>query len=182
MSRRDAIAMDRFTNGQSCSKGFASIRLPADEYGLGLNQVCAFTQVLLVLATLMHPLGAQESKSVRTDRINGTPNEKRPDLLCADPKRCQLQFQNEQMRVLRLTLGGNESLPVRDAPDTLVVCIGKCHLRLERPGGQIHDVHLDSGETRWISSYKRREINLSTDEMTVVLVEAKSSHANANPR
>src|SRR3954451_23667695 len=136
-----------------------------------VNQVCAFTQVFVVLATLTDPLGAQESKSVRTAGINRASNEKRPDLLCADRRRCQLQFENEQMRVLRLTLGGNESLPVRDAPDTLVVCIGKCHLRLERPGGQIHDVHLDSGETRWISSYKRREINLSTDEMTVVLVE-----------
>ena len=61
------------------------------------------------------------------------------DALAADPKHYKLEFENDRMRVLRLTLKADEAVPVHDDRDALFVCIAAgsdkaCHLRLTHPG------------------------------------------------
>jgi len=83
------------------------------------------------------------------------------------------EFENDRIRVLRVTLKEKESRPAHDAPDTLIVCINECHVRLGKSSGQFHDVHMESGETRWIPAYKRSETNIGDEPAEIVLVEMK---------
>jgi len=100
------------------------------------------------------------------------------DALTADPKHYRLEFENDRMRVLRLSLKGGESAPVHDDRDALFVCIAvgsdkACHLRLARPGGPTQDIHLQAGESRWIYGDTRSEKNLSTQPLEMLLIETK---------
>ena len=95
------------------------------------------------------------------------------DALAADPKHYKLEFENEHMRVLRLTLKADEAVPVHDDRDALFVCIKECHIRLTRPGGRGQDMHLQAGESRWIYGDTRSEKNLSSQPLELLVIETK---------
>jgi len=95
------------------------------------------------------------------------------DALAADPKHYKLDFENDRMRVLRLTLKGDEAVPVHDDADALFVCVKECHLRLTRPGGRSQDIHLQAGESRWIYGDTRSEKNLGTQPLEMLIIETK---------
>ena len=95
------------------------------------------------------------------------------DALAADPKHYKLEFENERMRVLRLTLKADEVVPVHDDRDALFVCLKECHIRLTRPGERSQDIHLQGGESRWIYADTRSEKNLSAQPLEMLVVETK---------
>jgi hypothetical protein len=95
------------------------------------------------------------------------------DALAADPKHYKLEFENERMRVLRLTLKGDEAVPVHDDRDALFVCVKECHVRLTRPGERSQDIHLQAGESRWIYGDTRSEKNLGTQPLEMLVIETK---------
>jgi hypothetical protein len=72
------------------------------------------------------------------------------DPLKVDPRHYSLDFENEDVRVLRLTLKADEAVPMHDDADAVAVCLQDCHLRFTGPTGRIQDVHMASGETRWL--------------------------------
>jgi len=143
-------------------------------------RLCLRSAIKLILCSAFaaNVFSAQYSSTKSTTPSN-TPSEgdEHRDALACRPKHCHLEFENGQIHVLRVTLDGGEALPAHDAPDTLLVCIGECHVRLERPDRRIHDFHMDSGETRWIPAYTRSEKNLSGEPAEMVLVEIKRSKA-----
>jgi hypothetical protein len=53
----------------------------------------------------------------------------RRDPLKIDPKHYHLDFENEHVRAIRLTLKADEAVPMHDDVDALAVCIQECHLR-----------------------------------------------------
>jgi hypothetical protein len=110
---------------------------------------------------------ADEQVSTRDTDLYNT------DALRIDPKHFRFQFENHQIRVLRLTLQADEFVPMHSSPDTLLVCVSECHIRLERPDKRIHDIHMEPGETRWIRSSVRSEKNLSGKLLEIVFVEIK---------
>jgi hypothetical protein len=95
------------------------------------------------------------------------------DALAADPKHYRLDFENDHMRVLRLTLKADEAVPVHDDRDALFVCIKECHLRLTRPGGRAQDIHLQAAESRWIYGDTRSEKNLGSQPLELLVIETK---------
>jgi hypothetical protein len=95
------------------------------------------------------------------------------DVLTIDPSHYHKELENEQVRVLRLNLKADESVPVHEALDGLFVCLRECHLRLTDPRGYIQDVHLEDGRTRWIGAGTRSEKNLSTHPMEMLFIEPR---------
>ena len=95
------------------------------------------------------------------------------DALRADPTHYHLEFANNVMRVLRLTLKGGESVPIHDAKDALVVCLKECHLHLTYPDKRIQDIHIEEGKTRWVYGNMRTETNLSLEPLEMLLIEQK---------
>ena len=100
------------------------------------------------------------------------------DALAADPKHYKLQLENDHMRVLRLTLKADEVSPVHDDRDALFVCVAAgsekaCHLRLTRPGDRSQDIHMQTGESRWIYADTRSEKNLGSQPLELLVIETK---------
>jgi hypothetical protein len=100
------------------------------------------------------------------------------DALQADPKHYKLELENDRLRVLRLTLKGDEAVPVHDDRDALFVCIAvgsdkACHIRLTPPGGRSQDIHMQAGDSRWIYADTRSEWNLGTQPLELLVIETK---------
>ena len=95
------------------------------------------------------------------------------DILKVDPKHYRLELENEKVRVLRVTLGPDERVPMHDAAAATLVCLTDCHVRFTPPSGRVEDVHLEAGQTRWIWDEIRSEKNLSTHKLEMLLIEVK---------
>ena len=95
------------------------------------------------------------------------------DILKIDPKHYHLEFDNEQARAFRVTLGRDESVPMHDAAAATLVCLTECHVRFTPPNGRVQDIHMEAGQTRWIWDESRSEKNLSTHPVEMLLIEVK---------
>ena len=100
----------------------------------------------------------------------------RRDPLKIDAKHYRLDFENERVRAIRLTLQADEAVPMHDDVDAIAVCIRECHLRFTRPDGHVQDVHMESGETRWIYGDTHSAKNLNTQPMEILFMEIKAAN------
>ncbi len=100
----------------------------------------------------------------------------RRDPLQLDPIHYRLDFENEHVRAIRLTLKADEAVPMHDDVDALVVCILECHLRFTTPAGHIQDVHMESGESRWLYGDRHSAKNLNTNSMEMLFIEVKAAN------
>ncbi|MGD0364640.1 MAG: hypothetical protein ABSC93_27500 [Bryobacteraceae bacterium] len=99
----------------------------------------------------------------------------RRDPLKIDAKHYHLDYENERVRAIRLTLKADETVPMHDDVDAMAVCIEECHLRFTRPDGRIQDVHMESGETRWLYGDTHAARNLNTNPMEMLFIELKAA-------
>jgi hypothetical protein len=99
----------------------------------------------------------------------------RRDPLRIDPTHYTLDFENEHVRVIRLALKADERVPMHDDVDATAVCIQDCHLRFTEPGGHIQDIHMATGETRWLWGDAHSAKNLNTQPMEMVFIEVKAA-------
>ena len=99
----------------------------------------------------------------------------RRDPLTIDAQHYRLDYENEHVRAIRLTLKADEAVPMHDDVDAQVVCIQECHLRFTRPDGHIQDVHMESGETRWLYGDTHSTRNLNTNPMEMLFIEVKGA-------
>ena len=109
--------------------------------------------------------------------INSPQMLKTRDVLQVDTLHYRLDFENEKMRVLRLTLKPSETVPMHDDKDALVVCLKECHVRFTSPNGRSEDIHMEPGASRWIYGDTRSEKNLGTKPVEMLFVETKSPNA-----
>ena len=100
----------------------------------------------------------------------------RRDPLKVDANHYRLDFENERVRVIRLTLKADEAVPMHDDVDAMAVCIQECHLRFTEPAGRIQDVHMETGETRWLWGDTHSAKNLNTQPMEMVFIEMKAAN------
>src|SRR5438045_3974604 len=76
-----------------------------------------------------------------------------------DPGPVRIDTENTAMRVLRISLAPGDSLRKHDDRDGLLVCLSECHITFVNASGSAREVHLDAGQTRWISGERRKTIN-----------------------
>ena len=99
------------------------------------------------------------------------------DALRVDPQHYRIEFENDKMRVLRLTLKSSETVPLHDDKDALAVCLNECHVRFTSPNGRSEDIHIEPGAARWIFGDTRSEKNLGTKPVQMLFIEMKSPNA-----
>jgi hypothetical protein len=102
------------------------------------------------------------------------------DPVLVDPQHFRLDFQNDRVRVLRLTMKAGEGTRMHETPDLVAVCIKECHVRLSRPDGKIQDLHMQAGDVRWVWEDTRSEKNLGKETLEMVLVEMKGKPTTSN--
>jgi len=104
-------------------------------------------------------------------------NSKRNDAALLDPKHYHVDFENEQIRVVRCTLPPGDVTTFHHAPASLLVCVKGCDLSLDRHGDALSSetLHLQDGQTKWLGQDDRAERNLGTTTVFVLFVEQKAS-------
>jgi hypothetical protein len=97
------------------------------------------------------------------------------DALKVDPKHFKLEFENSQVRVLRVRLDPKESTSgVECTLNRLVVYITDADLRETSAAGKAEVVQRKAAEFRWIAPTKQKLENLSDQPFEAVIVEFRS--------
>lgn len=94
------------------------------------------------------------------------------DLAKLDTSHVRVEEENERVRVLRITLGPGESLPMHDARNGVLVCVTACRLTVTNPVGYTFEITLGAGRTQWMEA-KRHRITNNGAAAEMIYIEAK---------
>ena len=91
-----------------------------------------------------------------------------------DPKHYKLEFENERVRVLRITYGPHEKSVMHEHPVHVAVCLTDHNVRVTLPNGKTEEVYAEAGAARWAPAQEHLPENLSDQPLEVVIVELKT--------
>ena len=100
------------------------------------------------------------------------------DIPKVDPRHYSVEFENEEVRVLRGRLESEAAVPLHDHRSGVFVAITEVHIRLAWPAGHIRDIHLGPGEARWIYNDSHTEKNLVNKAAEFLFIETKTKPAS----
>ncbi len=98
------------------------------------------------------------------------------DLPKLDPKRFEVELDNDEVRVIRGKLAGNEASPLHDAGSGVVVGITECHVRLVRLDKRMQYVDVDRGAAQWVHAdthYIRNIVDRPAEFLFIELKDRK---------
>ena len=91
-----------------------------------------------------------------------------------DPKHYKVEFENEQVRVLRVKIGGKETAPMHEhLLGRVVVYLTDQDFKVTNADGKAEMVKHKAGESSWGGAAKHKEENLSDKPFEVLVVETK---------
>jgi hypothetical protein len=97
------------------------------------------------------------------------------DPLRVDPQDCKLEFENSQVRVVRLKIGPRQSLPMHEhAVNHVVVYLTDQNVRETSPEGKAEVSRHKVGEFTWDGPCKHKIENLNDKPLEEVVVELKN--------
>jgi quercetin dioxygenase-like cupin family protein len=136
---------------------------------------------LLLLAIGALPLAAQADSRGFPVR-NFPPDIVSQDVVTRDIVRLgsshvSVDFENDRTRVLRLTPGPGEAIPVHDDRAGVLVCVAGCRIRFTRPDGNSQDVELKAGEIRWMPDARHATRNIADGPVEMLYIETKRPQA-----
>ena len=97
-----------------------------------------------------------------------------PDPTVVDPDRYKVEFENDRVRVLRITYGPQEKSVMHEHPPNVAVFLTNLNVKFTFPDGRTEEVHGKAGETRWDAGGKHLPENLSDEPFEGILVEMKA--------
>jgi hypothetical protein len=100
----------------------------------------------------------------------------RRDPVQLDPIHYRLDFENQNVRAIRLTLKAGEAVPMHDDVDALAVCILECHVCFKSFNGGTQDVRMETGETHWFYGDTRSVCNMGKQPMEMLFIEVKAAN------
>jgi quercetin dioxygenase-like cupin family protein len=71
------------------------------------------------------------------------------DPVKVDPKHYKVEFENDQVRVLRITYGPHEKSVMHDHPAAQVIYLTDAHVKFGLPGGKSEEQQGKAGQTAW---------------------------------
>ncbi len=96
------------------------------------------------------------------------------DPLKVDPKHYHLEFENDQVRVLRVTIGGHESAPMHEhALNRVSIYLTDQDFKATTKEGKSDTAHHKAGDAAWGTPLTHTETNESAKPFEVVVVELK---------
>jgi quercetin dioxygenase-like cupin family protein len=95
------------------------------------------------------------------------------DAVKVDPKHYKVEFENEQVRVLRITYAPHEKSVMHEHPANVAVFSTDGRARMTTPDGKTQDIEWKAGKTQWDPGGKHLPENVSDKPFELVLVELK---------
>jgi quercetin dioxygenase-like cupin family protein len=104
---------------------------------------------------------------------------KAQDAVKADPKHYKVEFENDQVRVLRITYGPHEKSVMHAHPANVAIFMTDGQAKFTLPDGKTIDAPVKAGSTQWDPGGKHLPENVGDKPFSVILVEMKSKPAAA---
>ena len=95
------------------------------------------------------------------------------DPVKVDPKHYKVEFENESVRVLRITYGPGEKSVMHYHPGSVVVYLTDGLTRMTTPDGKSQDSPGKAGSTNWTPAGSHLPQNVSGKPFEAILVELK---------
>ena len=103
------------------------------------------------------------------------------DAVKVDPKHHKVEFENAQVRVLRITVGPHEKTAVHEHPAWVAVFLTELHMKITFPDGKTEDRQGKAGAAQWHAGEKHTAENTSDKPFEGIMVELKAKPAAAKP-
>ncbi len=94
-----------------------------------------------------------------------------------DSKHYKLEFENDHVRVLRITYGPYEKSVMHEHPPGVAVFLTDSRVKMTFPDGKTEESSGKAGETGWVKGETHLPENLGDEPMELVLVEIKATKA-----
>jgi quercetin dioxygenase-like cupin family protein len=101
------------------------------------------------------------------------------DAAKVDPKHYKVEFENDQVRVLRITYGPHEKSHMHSHPPGVVVYLTDGHGKFTFPGGKTQDAEFKAGTVQWTDATTHLPENLGDKGFEVIQVELKPARPAA---
>jgi quercetin dioxygenase-like cupin family protein len=95
------------------------------------------------------------------------------DPVKVDAKHYRVEFENDQVRVLRITYGRHEKSVMHEHPGSVAVFLTDGQATFTLPDGQTQDTPMKAGSTQWAAGGKHLPENTGDKPFELVLVELK---------
>jgi quercetin dioxygenase-like cupin family protein len=95
------------------------------------------------------------------------------DPLKVDPKHYKVEFENEKVRVLRITYAPGEKSVMHYHPDSVAVNLNDDKIRMTTPDGKSQATPAKAGSASWAPAGSHLPQNVGDKPFEVVLVELK---------
>ena len=99
------------------------------------------------------------------------------DAVVADPKHYTVEFEDDQVRVLRVVYGPHEKSVMHEHPASVGVYLTGGHIRITLPDGKTGEPYVKAGQAMWHPAGKHLIENLGDTPFELVLTELKTSAA-----
>ncbi len=103
------------------------------------------------------------------------------DPVKVDPNHYKVEFENAQVRVLRIHHDPHDRAPMHKHPAGVVVWLTDGHEKLTLPDGKTQESHTKAGQVGWTAGTKHAVGNLSDKPFEVIFVELKPKPVAAKP-
>lgn len=104
------------------------------------------------------------------------------DAVKVDPKHYKVEFENTQVRVLRIHYGAHEKSVMHHHPDLVVTFLTDAHVKFTLPDGTSTEHTVKAGDTQWTPAGTHLPENLGDAAMDGILVELKHPVAKPAPK
>ena len=95
------------------------------------------------------------------------------DPVNVDSNHYKVEFENDRVRVLRISYSSHEKSAMHGHPESVGVFLTDCQGRFTFPDGTTEDIQGKAGEAVWFEATEHLPENLSDQPFEVILVELK---------
>ncbi len=96
------------------------------------------------------------------------------DATKVDPKHYKVEFENDQVRVLRITYGPKEKSVMHEHPDAFAIFLNDLNGKFTFPDGKSQEITQKAGMTLWTPAGKHLPENVGDKPFELILVEMKN--------
>lgn len=103
------------------------------------------------------------------------------DPVKVDPRHYKVTLENENVRVLRISVPPHESAPMHSHPASVLIWITDSHIKLIHPDGKTEEAYRKAGQTNWSEPDVHAGENIGDTVSESVQVEFKKPFAKSVP-
>ena len=91
-----------------------------------------------------------------------------------DPKHYKVEFENDQVRVLRITYGPHEKSVMHSHPEGMVIFLTDAKGKFTLPDGKTQENNWKMGDFSWVPASSHKPENLGDKGFSLIQIEMKS--------